>query len=624
MKNLLFSACILFLSCNFLFGQAKHKFVKMQQHFSVEAPRYNTPENIDPLEISQTDLASRRCENTAGSTFHDVQTYNSMPSMLHNYAGGRFSVIWQTGEEADAGFSDRGTGYNYDDGTGWTLNSSDRIEGDVRTGFPAFTVLANETEVVAAHKTPAPYEIRTYSKTAGTSDWTEQTVPSSVSGGPVWPFIASGGTDGNSIHIIAVSVATAFGGVIYEGMDQHLLYWRSQDGGATWDISDQIIPGCDSTFYDGIDASAYSIDASGNTVAIGVFDSWGDIVVLKSEDNGTNWERIVVKDFPLDKYVTDSGYSYSDLNEDPNAPDSLAINTSDGAGAILIDNNGMVHVFYGNMYVTDQNLANNATEYYPTTSGIMYWNESFGSDSVKLIADVVDFNGNDTLDVETGEYGDYGTGLSSHPSVGIDENNRIYMAYTAVREDYYDNDEQQHFRHVFITYSSDNGLNWTEPVDAIDASCIDFSSLLETMYPSVARNVDEYIHFTYLQDFNPGLGVWLEDDDASENSVILTSLDKNTLEVVSIENLSIEEQRLKVFPNPSKDNVEIQIELQHTTKVDIELLDQMGRKLKGINSSLQNPGIFNTHFSVKSLTSGLYVLKTMLNNKILIEKIIVQ
>ncbi|MBL0341944.1 MAG: hypothetical protein IPP71_14020 [Bacteroidetes bacterium] len=59
--------------------------------------------------------------------------------------------------------------------------------------------------------------------------------------------------------------------------------------------------------------------------------------------------------------------------------------TTDGSYAILIDNNGMIHAFAGAMLVFEDDPTV-GLGLFLTTDGLLYWNESFGSNPPVVIA----------------------------------------------------------------------------------------------------------------------------------------------------------------------------------------------------------------------------------------------
>ena len=46
-----------------------------------------------------------------------------------------------------------------------------------------------------------------------------------------------------------LTAPTGLGGAIWNGLDGALVYYRSQDGGVTWDIKDMQLPTLDTSKY---------------------------------------------------------------------------------------------------------------------------------------------------------------------------------------------------------------------------------------------------------------------------------------------------------------------------------------------------------------------------------------
>ena len=252
--------------------------------------------------------------------------------------------------------------------------------------------------------------------------------------------------------------------------------WRSTDGGDTWDIVSQIIPGLDNTKFLSNGACTYTITAEGSTVAIGIFSDWNDVVVFKSTDNGSNWNPLTVRDFPdaLENYKSCDGCGYDSLTIgyiDTLAPESLAIFTSDGFGSVLIDQTGKVHVWFGRMYVIDNDSVAAGPYYYPTMNGLCYWNESRATDSIDIITGAFDYDGDNALGIASNDdVGPYFNSLSSFPTTGLGDDGTIYLAYSALHELYRSSggEVDNFFRHVYLMKSEDGGDNWGPAIDIID------------------------------------------------------------------------------------------------------------------------------------------------------------
>ena len=173
----------------------------------------------------------------------------------------------------------------------------DRIESD-RSGFPSYAPIGENGEMVVAHLSGSIddgllFNKRTYK---GIGDWEE-----SLFQGPaghediLWPRMVSGGENHNTIYLIALSRPTANGGNIYQGLDGALLYSRSTDGGNTWDILNQVLPGMDSTEYDGFTGDCYSFAEPKDNQLAFVIGSWQhDMFLMKSTDYGQTFEKTII------------------------------------------------------------------------------------------------------------------------------------------------------------------------------------------------------------------------------------------------------------------------------------------------------------------------------------------
>ena len=451
-----------------------------------------------------------------GQTIYDLQTNGSNQQRIQRASDGSFSTTWTMGFDSNA-WPDRGTGYNNNNSGSWGDVPDARLETSTRTGWPSLSKIADDSDVIINHE--QAFVLQLLKNASGT--WEQSTIPSNTPFGVLWPRSAAGGPDGNSIHAIAYSTPSAFGGVEYEGLDGHILYYRSLDGGSTWDKTDVVIPGIDSTQYGAMTADAYVIKVKGETVVIGLFMGFGDSKVVVSYDNGETWESHIFLDFPLEKYSIDDGYTLEDIGgldsdgpggaEGATLTDSLAIRSTDSSGEVLIDNNGVIHVWYGEMYVTEASFTDGNSNFYPGWSGVRYWNSDFGTNEALMIADIPDLNGNDTLDLVSPDFGSFGSSLTSFFSAGVDAENNIFMAFSALAEgeDYYHTDDNQHYRHIFMMGSADGGTTWTPPFDLIREETAlepDLVNFVEGLYPTIYPVVDENeIHLIYQQDFRPGL-----------------------------------------------------------------------------------------------------------------------
>ena len=140
----------------------------------------------------------------------------------------------------------------------------------------------------------------------------------------IWPRVVVGGSNGETIHLINAN---------YKGVGDNSFtqYFRSPDGGATWDTVAKILPGIDTASgYNKVNADVYAIDSRGDIVAIVVGASNNPLAVWKSINNGNTWTRTEILSHPIPNM---DGYQITDIDSN-NIADTIDIH--DGSHAILI------------------------------------------------------------------------------------------------------------------------------------------------------------------------------------------------------------------------------------------------------------------------------------------------
>ena len=475
-----------------------------------------------------------------GYTTYDLQTNGSVQNRLDVHDDGTISAGWTMSKEFNTTYSDRGTGYNYFDGTSWInqivqpTDQVDRIETS-RVGWPSVFGLGNGEERVITHSTSLNVLNQASRTSIGTGAWTDANIGEFYM---IWNRSVAGGLDGNSIHMIALTepMGTGWSGSLYNGLNGALLYFRSQDGGAIWDIDTMQLPTMDTAHFLGFSADDYAISAKGETVVIAYFNDWGDSFIVKSTDNGDNWTNTTFLNFPHDKYAIDEGL---DLDSDGVLDQ---VYSTDNSGALIIDDQGMAHVFYGIMMYADDDLSDGSSSWFPLTNGIAYWNESYGADNTPptvhagdtslwysdmmndhWIAEAPDLNGDPNVGGvdEVGGYALYYRSQASMPSAGLSSNGEIYMTFSGYTETV-DNGSQV-FRHIYVTKSTDGGTTWKTPVDITPHD--DWDGMQECVYGSLSPVVDDKLRLIYQLDFEPGLAVQGDEDLVDWNAIHYLEVD---------------------------------------------------------------------------------------------------
>ena len=492
--------------------------------------------NPNPHTSAVLNSKANTTEEVIGTTTYDLQSNAAVQNRIVVHADGTISAGWTISQQYNTTYSDRGTGYNYFDGTSWGAAPSLRLE-DTRGGWPSIIALENGSECAITHNTDNQYINNTTSSTIGSGTWIENQVSN---GYMIWNRSAAGGLDGNTIHMIAVTAAASFGGTPFNGLDGALVYYRSQDGGDMWDIVDMQLPGMDTSMYNGMSGDVYAIAAEGETVVVAYFDDWGDSYIVKSIDNGDTWTKTTFLDFPVDKYAMDDGL---DLDDD----DTLdLVYSTDNYGALILDDNGDAHVFYGIMMYSDDDLSDALSSWYPTINGIAYWNESFGADTTPAvvqdtslwysdmmnnhwIVQAPDLNGDgDVSGIDSvGGYALYYSSRASMPNAGFDAAGNIWLSFSGYTETV-DNGTQV-FRHLYVTKSEDGGATWKTPVNVTphDGSNggSDWLGMQECVFGSMNPTIDDKLQIVYQLDFEPGLAVRGDEDMVDNNDIVYLEID---------------------------------------------------------------------------------------------------
>ena len=466
--------------------------------------------DIDHLQLR--DMVIER--QVIGYTQYDLQSNYAVDDRVFSSSAG-LSAGWIQSLETSP-FGDRGTGYNFKDaGTGadWGEIPYDRIE-DVRIGWPSLGHLANGTEFALSHGSTGGLVFATRDA-VGSGAWSTTTLPALTAEDEtdiwhLWPRATVGGADGNSIHAICISAPAGNGGVLYNGQDGAMIYMRSTDGGANWDI--QTFAELDTaSFGGGFVADSYAIHAEGDKVAFAVFNGFYDTFAMVSEDNGETWSYETIIDFPVDNYVLDSGALLDTTIADAiDANGNAMFFNADRAGDVLVDEAGGVHVFFGAMYYADSDTTDATSSYYPFTNGLEYWRPSMGADSTMTIAYAYDIDESGVLEFED-EIAGYFVGISSQPSAGqVVESNTIVVGYSALMENF--STGIQNYRHCYVVHSTDGGETWNSESACDVTPDLDFD-LIESVYPCIPPRIQGgEVNLTYQRDFEPGLHVRGDED----------------------------------------------------------------------------------------------------------------
>ena len=455
---------------------------------------YDSNESVPTLRKSLL-MPSDGHINAIGETYYNSLTNGCSRNMVSFRENSNdAAAVWTMATTTTT----RGTGINYfnvaenkwrdapDPATG-------RIE-TVRTGWGGHAFTENG-EVVVAHDGSTGLVVNTRDQW-GDGAWTQTilTGPSYSCNGAtttvlLWPSVFA---VGNTVHVLTVTEsyagsndwfetgfpATKYG---YKGYSNYPLYYRSLDGGKTWENPVHFGPEATGglglltpyeTYKFGGDD--YVVTAKGDHVVILFSTSYGKVFYLESLDAGDTWERHTVYDVG-DIFVN-------------TLTTELTFQVMPTSGAVAIDENDVVHVAFSSFIVTTEHPTNSYFVHWAFPVGLFYWNDSMPQidENIMKAEDDVDneifinhfeeypgylhlpsvvgfdqfycFEGYPLLDLDQF----HGTGWAPFVRVFV-KNERVFISYQAPLDppiNFVVGADEMYCQGIFLTVSDDNGETW--------------------------------------------------------------------------------------------------------------------------------------------------------------------
>ena len=645
---------------------------KAAKDFSVTAQKPSAERIIDApaaegiqYQMPQSVMSSRATyeyfdEFESIVTNYDLQSNSALGNRIAVWPDGTaaFTATWD--HSGNNQYPDRGTGYNYYDGSEMGEMPEVRQE-PVKSGWPSLAACGNG-ELLASHATGVNLY---YRPTKGEGTWTLVKNWGASYGSPTWPRVVVSGPNNEYVHLVMCkqnNIGTS-ANPIYEN---HIYYVRMTRNGDTFEETIEFadFPGLDNSadgdYRNQLSADDYVMAANGDNVAV-MFSSYTtEVFYMISHDNGATWERQIIAPYPI--LGTDGNPVHAIDFEDYPEGMTDSINTSDNSHSIAIDNDGVVHAAFGLFHwkVADSD----SYTYWPVYGfGMVYWNSNYvnpqGGHEIPIfgtfdgdaahtewqangvgytlmperIAELSEADGNEgnlrifALIDEDGDgyYGGYENstgatwhyrtfGCASMPGVSVDENGDLIIVYNVWSEVRVCQTTSFSYRSAYVTCKLDG--EWYD--DAINLG-EDFIHEYDEVYATTAspKAYNGEFWVMYNADENQGLFLDINDNYPDSNGGVMT---ENVMWAVKVTpRLGINDNdavnpmtAVRAYPNPATDVLTLEINASMASDMNVSFYNITGQKVMSKMISV-NTGINSASINVNELESGVYFCSVTAN-----------
>ena len=582
-----------------------------------------------------------RTEGELDYTTYDWQSNSGARTWTINWPDGKVSFAYTVAYEEN--FSDRGTGIGtYDPVADEWIPLGGRIENE-KTGFGSIARYKDNGIVVAAHTATDLKVFIVEDK----DNMTPNSVPAIYNTGKDWyshPAVMTSGPNRDIIHMVAAEFTGDSDG---DGITNGIRYWRSLDGGQTWDKQESVLPFLTIEYgtEHGTNSYYFMETTDDNCLALVINTGNTDGMVLYSYDNGDTWERKVYFHDPAPGVLLDNSFVYPrwtsvQWNSNKELMMAYEFNFSDHQGHYGPSLGGVAFWSEYMPYYGDGSSFNqwgvDPTNPVPPVQG-----QPFIMDSAYLFQDIyaswwlwsdashemwpeyfgylttLDENGNwedpytaTEFNIEDrGLHGAYNSGICAFPvlcKVGNSDYDLVTV-WSAMDENNTDGAGNYYYK-LFASYSGDGGMTWSTMKHLTNDFMYQYS---ECVYPQ-ATVIGNTLVIAAQLDGATGTFVQEDDDNAADNYYQGFTFDLNELfpdaGVNVPENNTV---KMTIYPNPAVDQLNVNL----SQGADIVIFNVMGQAVRTVEGHVGANTV-----DLSGLTSGVYFVNAGQNTQKFIVK----
>ena len=559
-----------------------------------------------------------------------------------------WTIIWPDGKinfaytiALDESYTTRGTGIGtYDSNNDEWIPLEGRIESE-KTGFGSIARFKDNGIVVAAHTATMCGVYIAEDK----DNLTPNSVPVvsylDPTYDPSWPNVMTSGSNRDIIHV--VTTANAADGVSInvpgaEGVNNPIIYFRSMDGGLTWDKQNVILPymGTEYASDYGSNVCYWMETTEDNCLALVVNNAWSDCFVLRSYDNGETWEKLTFWHHPGVHSTMDNWFMYPrwtsaqwgvggelciayEFNGSTGEPGSGSYYPGIGGDAFWSENmpyHGETLPAFGCDPTNPKPMApgqpfimDSAYIYQDIYASLWRWSDATHPmwDEYMGYLTTLDENGNPEdpynateFNIEdTGLHGSYNCGCVAMPVLakvpGSDAD--MVAVWSAMDENSVDGTSGNYYFKLFASYTPDGGRTWAPQIQLTT----DFMWSLNEFVYTQAAVIGTTLVIAVQTDGESGTFVMGDDPDGSNNLYQGFTFELNDLFPgigVGVPEVN-HNTHMSVYPNPAVDQLNVTL----SQNADIVIYNIMGQNVMNVEGRAGANSI-----NISNLNAGVYFI----------------